>query len=47
MFRNECLRHASHMRVVKVHTRFRLRRLKGKIFQEELNEFQMKIVIMI
>jgi len=35
------------MRVVKGHTSFRLRQVKGKIFQEDLNEFQMKIATMI
>ena len=35
------------MRVVKEYTRFRLRHVKEKIFQEDLNEFQMKILTMI
>jgi hypothetical protein len=47
MLRNECLRYESCMTVVKEHTKFRLRHLKGKIFYEDLNEFQMKMVVMI
>ena len=35
------------MRVVREYTKFRLRHVKGNIFQEDLNEFQMKIVTMI
>ena len=35
------------MRVMKEHKKLRLRNLKGKFFLEDLNEFEMKIAIMI